>query len=203
MSKVVIVARTRMQHEKVCIGGHDLDRDFRSVRLLDRYGGYEAPDLPFLVGEVWDIRYSPKNSARPPHVEDVYINDKRRIGRVPDLKALVLKCTHPWEGGPEMLFDGTVRGTPGGGGYIPMHGMLPGCSTGYWLPDRELSVQVRGTRVRVAYKGDGPVGGFPWVGVQPPPERIPAGSLVRVSLTRPWKSETSPEGHYVQVSGVL
>jgi hypothetical protein len=43
---------------------------------------------------------------------------------------------------------------------------------------------------------------MPWVGVQAPPERIEAGSLVRVSLTRPFNPGGGLEGHYIQISGV-
>jgi hypothetical protein len=203
MSRVVIVARTRMRGDHLCIGGHDLDRKFRGVRLLDRFGDSWPGGSPFLVGEVWDIRYTEKGSARPPHVEDVFVMDCRPVGRVPDLKALVLQRVMPWKGGPDVLFEGTVRSTEAGSAYIPAEGRLPRHSTGYWMPGEDLERQMIGRRVRFVWVGDSAIKRFAWVGVQEPPERIEAGSLVRMSLSRKFGSETAPEGYYVQISGVL
>jgi hypothetical protein len=144
MSRIVIVARTRMHSDHVCIGGHDLDCEFRGVRLLDRFGDYWSSDSPFVVGEVWNIRYRAKVGARPPHVEDVCVTDRHRMARVVDLKGLVLKYTRPWAGSPEVLFDGAVRCTPSGTAYISSGGPLPPFSTGYWVPD-EANVRDEGT----------------------------------------------------------
>lgn len=203
MSRIVIVARTRMQNNHVCLGGHDLDRAFRGVRLLDPFGDHWTADSPFMVGDLWRIRYREKAGARPPHVEDVFAMEQQPMGRVPDLKRLVLKAAHPWEGGPEVLFGGTVQATPSGIAYIPEHGPLPRCSTGYWLPDDDLTRQRFETRTRMNWPGKGPVQRFAWVSVADPPERIEAGSLVRISLSRLFKSDTAPAGYYVQISGVL
>ena len=44
---------------------------------------------------------------------------------------------------------------------------------------------------------------IPYVGVEPPPEIIPVGSLVRLSLARWWKPEEKEEDKkcYLQLSG--
>lgn len=203
MSRVVIVARTRMHNDHVCIGGHDLDERFRGVRLLDKFGDFWTSDAPFMVGEVWNLRYRQKNGAEPPHVEDAYVNEYHRLGQVQDLRVLVLKHVTPWSGGIDKMFEGTTRTTPAGSVFIPSQGRLPRCSTGYWAPANDLARQDRGQRVRFVTAGEGDTVHMPWVGVQAPPERIEAGSLLRVSLTRPFTSGTAPEGHYVQISGVL
>jgi hypothetical protein len=203
MSRIVIVARTRMHGGHVCIGGHDLDRAFRGVRLLDELGDHFTDDSPFMVGDLWNIRYREKVSARPPHLEDVFALEYHPLGKVPDLKRLVLKAARPWAGGLDALFDGTVRTTPSGAAYIPTHGRLPRCSTGYWLPEQDLERQMFGNRARFLPSGQNPITRIAWVGVAGPPERIEAGSLVRVSLSRLFKADTAPEGYYVQISGVL
>lgn len=202
MSKVLIVARTRMQRDHVCIGGHDLDHHFRSVRLLDRFGGYWRNASPFAVGEIWDMRYQPKAST-PPHIEDVKVEKYRRLRAAIDFRDLVLQSARPWTGAPDALFDKAVRSTSSGTAYIPAGGPLPGCSTGYWVPDDDLVQEVSGGRTRFTSTGQSAIRGFAWVGVQEPPERIEAQSLVRVSLSRSFASETAPEGYYVQISGVL
>jgi len=203
MSRIVVVARTRMHGGHVCIGGHDLNRKFRGLRLLDRFGDHWPSDSPFLVGELWDMCYLEKGSARPPHVEDVCVMEYRRMGQAEDLKGLVLKHVRPWIGAPEVLFDGTARSTESGAAYIPSSGRLPRCSTGYWVPDKDLVQQILRERVRFATTGESAIKRFAWVGVQKPPERIEAGALVRMSLSRLFSSETAPEGYYVQISGVL
>jgi hypothetical protein len=203
VSRIVIVARTRMHGGRVCIGGHDLTDRFRGVRLLDWYGDSWPIDSPFMVGELWDITYKPKISARPPHVEDVIVSEYQPFGQVEDLKALVLQHRRPWSGAPEVLFDGTVRRTDSGATYIPIKGRLPQCSTGYWQPDQPLPRRAYGERVRFEYPGESATNRMPWVGIQKPPGQIAAGSLIRVSLSRAFKSETVPEGYYLQISGVL
>jgi hypothetical protein len=60
-----------------------------------------------------------------------------------------------------------------------------------------------GRRVRFVWVGESAVKRFAWVGVQAAPERIEVGSLMRMSLSRKFGSETAPEGYYVQISGVL
>lgn len=203
MSTVVIVARTRMHGDHVCIGGHDLDDRFRGVRLLDWYGDHWPSDSPFMVGDLWNIRYRRKESARPPHVEDVIVHEQHRLEPIADLKRLVLKHARPWSGALDLLFDRTVRRTPSGAMYVPPKGRLPRCSTGYWVPDEELVRRMFGARSRFGLMGESGDTWLTWVGVQEPPERIEAGSLVRVSLSRLFRSETAPEGYYVQISGVL
>jgi hypothetical protein len=206
MTRVVIAARTRMRHDHICVGAHALDGHFksrfRSMRLLDKYGDHWRIDSPFHVGDIWEIRYDEKVSARPPHVEDVFVMEYRPIGREENLKDLVLRYRRPWSGGPDALFDRTLRATEHGGGYIPKKGPIPRCSTGYWLPDHDL-VASRFDNMRFLWTGDGPIKRLKWVGDRQPPARIEAGSLVRVSLSRLYGNEQTPEGYYVQLSGVL
>lgn len=204
MKRVVIAGRTRMRDDCLCIGGHDLDDRFRSVRLLDKFGDHWPSDSAFRVGDVWAIRYQRKGSARPPHVEDAFVMEHRHVARVDDLKSLVLRHRQPWAGGPEVLFDGTVRNSGRGSAYIPKHGRLPGCSTGYWLPDEDLAPRIlESGRVRVESTGKSAISRITWVGVEDPPGRIEARQLVRVSLSRLFGTDTVPEGYYVQISGVL
>lgn len=201
-NRVVIVGRTRMGGDHVCIGGHDLDHDFRSVRLLDADGWNWSSKAPFNPGEVWSIRYSEK-ATEPPHVEDVLVRTQRRHTRVADLASLVLSHVQPWEGNPEALFDGTVRSTYSGIALIPASGALPRCSTGYWLPADPLMYYIERDKPRFRYSSRGAINRFTWVGVQDPPDRIEAGSLVRVSLSRLFSRSRVTPGYYVQISGVL
>lgn len=203
MNRVVITGRTHMQHGQLCIGGHDLDRNFRSVRLLDRFGAHWPGDCPFHVGDVWSVRYIEKVSARRPHVEDVFVMAQQPLQPVPDLKDLVLGRVTPWHGDPTALYGGTVRSTRSGSVYVPEHGPLPTCSTGYWQPHHSLAPGTNKDRTRFEYANDAGTWRIKWVGTQQPPARIEAGSLVRVSLSRLFGRNDVPSGYYVQISGVL
>jgi hypothetical protein len=203
MNRVVIVGRTHMHHGQLCIGGHDLDRNFRGVRLLDRFGGHWPGDCQFQVGDVWSIRYTEKISARKPHVEDVFVMDQLRLQPVPDLKSLILRRISPWKGGPSTLYGGSVRSTRSGSVYVPERGTLPSCSTGYWQPDRTLVPASLRDSKRFEYADDEVCWRIRWVGTQTPPDRIEVGALIRVSLSRLFGREDVPAGYYVQISGVL
>jgi hypothetical protein len=203
MNRVVIVGRTWMQHGHLCVGGHDLDRRFRSVRLLDRFGDHWPHDCAFQVGDVWSIRYVEKNSARKPHVEDVFVMEQRRMESVLNLRALILSRSSPWCGDPSALYHGTVRRTPTGAVYVPERGPLPSCSTGYWQPAHDLLPVAARHGTRFEYADGDRRWRIKWVGTQEPPPSIAAGSLVRVSLSRLFGNEDVPSGYYVQISGVI
>ena len=82
MAQVIIVSRTRMAGELVCVGGVDVDNQ-RSVRLLDARGHHETADTcPYMIWDIWDIDYY-LNQRRPnPHTEDVNVTRRIKIDRV-------------------------------------------------------------------------------------------------------------------------
>lgn len=203
MNRVVIVARTRMYHDHVCLGGYDLDSKFRPVRLLTKFGDHFTSDSPFGIGQLWQVRYIAKVSARPPHVEDVFAMEYRHVGEVEDLKELVLQHVHPWSGTHTELFDGLTRMSGSGSCYVPEQGPLPRRSTGYWVPDTDLKQQGAPGKRRMALPGENGTVYFAWVGLQDPPAAIEKGSLVRLSLSRLFKPDTAAHGYYVQISGTL
>lgn len=192
-----------MRHRQLCIGGHDLDRNFRGVRLLERFGDHWPADCAFQVGDVWAIRYTEKVSARRPHVEDVFVMEHRCLQPVPDPKSLILRHISPWHGAPSALYDGTVRVTPSGSVYVPERGPLPACSTGYWQPDRSLAPASPRDPTRFEYADGETHWRIKWVGTQQPPAKIDAGALVRVSLSRLFARDYVPAGFYVQISGII
>jgi hypothetical protein len=144
-----------------------------------------------------------KRSARKPHVEDVYVMAQRCLQPVSDLRALVLSKLTPWQGHPSALYGGAVHSTQAGSAYVPEHGPLPSCSTGYWQPDRPLRARSGQSGTRFEYSEDTRRWRIKWVGTASPPGDIDAGSLVRVSLSRLFSREDVPSGYYVQISGVL
>jgi hypothetical protein len=193
-----------MNQGRVCVGGHDLDKNFRSLRLLTKGGMNIEEDAGIDVGEVWELDYEDHSEPDPPHVEDVLVSKGERVETLsPDeVRALILDNEAPWSGGPDALFDGTVAATPNGRVYVPGEGPLPDRSTGYWISDDDIVKHIAYGKARFLYVGSGELNGFTWAGMADSPSRIVAGTLVRVSLARWHDPASAPAGYYTQISGV-
>jgi len=91
MSRVLIVSKTRMRGDHVCVGGHDLDESMSSIRLLQPDGTNMPAGTRFEIGQVWDLDYEPATDIRPPHVEDVFVNSygARHIDTIQPLGAFL------------------------------------------------------------------------------------------------------------------
>jgi hypothetical protein len=202
VSKVLIVARTRMSGEKVCIGA--LSEEGESLRLLNAACTSDlAYNSPYKVGEWWRIACELCGSSRPPHVEDVAVSNALKIGDERDLRKYLTTQTKSWQGKIETLFDGKIRFTNNGAGFIS-EADVPRYATGFWLPSSPLNLE---TNVR-GNSGYYPVHDYKhlsYVGTQNAVPQINAGQLVRVSLARWWKPRNADpsleERCYAQLSG--
>ena len=87
---VLIVSKTRMHGDHVCVGGFDLDTH-RNVRLLNAQGYNQPANTPYQIGEVWDLVYRPRAGCEPPHIEDVLVTSSRRVGNQPNLADYIRK----------------------------------------------------------------------------------------------------------------
>lgn len=198
MTDILIVSKTRMRGA-VCVGAHDLS-DFRSLRL-HRPGGTNQPvNTQLNVGDVWSVETTDAPRAAP-HVEDVFASALNFKHRIDDLGETILARGTIWRGAPGELFEGCLVASRGSSGYVPLDGSQPSGSTGYWLPGEALLRNDFGDRPRFRYGGASPIANAPWVGVADPPDQIPPGTLVRVSLSRPWGSPDE-HGSWLQISGV-
>lgn len=205
MSRVLVVARTRMNQGRVCVGGHDLDHDFRSLRLLTKAGMNIRKDAGIDVGEVWELSYEDHPEPDPPHCEDVLVSEAKKVETlsVAEVHALILQNEDPWTGSPDALFDETVAATANGRVYVPSDGPMPTRSTGYWLPGDELIKHIAFEKARYLYAGSSELNTFTWAGTADPPPRISPETLVRVSLARWHDPASAPAGYYTQISGIL
>ncbi len=199
---VLIVAKTHMNN-LACIGGLRLDTN-QNVRLLQADASYQPGDVNYEVGQEWELDIEQFRAARPPHVESVLVFDRCLIRQENNLYGFLLDRVDHWRGAPTVLFDGYVRATSSGSGYIARDSGLPQCSTGFWIPDRPLQrVQADG-KTRYKYPQASDVRFLPYVGYAPPVDTIPAGTLVRVSLARWWRPNNDAdiqERCYLQLSG--
>jgi hypothetical protein len=199
--RVLIVAKTRMRNGLICVGAHDLDNSFRSLRLFPTDNTRYADDAPFAIGDVFDLDYREQPGGRHPHVEDVTVTRiGERLARGKNIPRLVYANDTVWESIDD-LFEGKLEFTASGTAYIPVGGDLPSRSTGYWSPGTTLRRMRFDSTVRYVLDGDPNLKQIRYLGLEGAAERIPAGALVRLSLSGNWQPPNLPDGYWLQLSG--
>jgi hypothetical protein len=202
--EVLIVSKTHMAVD-ACVGGLVLSNN-RYVRLLN-YGNQNQPaETEFNVGDVWDIQFTNRLNLLPPHIEDVIISSKTYLRRIDDLASLITqRGLIDWTGHVDNLFAGNLRWTNSGSGYIPQAGQMPNKSVGFWKTNHPLARVVFDSKTRFRYPNGGTYRNISYVGFQDTIQTIPAGTILRVSLSRLFPKENSdiqaPRGYYLQLSG--
>ena len=139
--KVLIVSRTRMSTAR-CIGG--LASDGTSLRLLTSSGNNHDTSSPLLVGQLWDLTYSPISQFIAPHVEDVLVSTQQFVDVKIKPKQYILQRVSPWEGSIDKIFGGLIEYTANNSGYVSERSGVPDRSTGFWIPDSDLRLRVDG-----------------------------------------------------------
>jgi ATP-dependent DNA helicase RecQ len=200
--KVLIVAKTHMGC-LACVGGLTLD-DNRNVRLLKPDAWNQPASTPYEIGDIWDLKVRPRCDIVPPHVEDVFVDSRRRIDRLDNVYGHLLSRVRLWQGGPEQLFDGVLRFTEQGSGYISRTDRLPSGSVGFWIPSFDLVRVEQEGRIRYrSLSGSIPLR-IRHVGFRDAAPVLFQGTLLRVSLSRWWRPADGPgveERCYLQLSG--
>ena len=200
--KVLIVGKTRMG-SGVCIGA--MTTHGKSVRLIPfNEDPYDRANQEYEVGDVWEISFTPATSLIPPHIEDVVVYERHRLGSARDLIDFIERFVPPQTGAPEVLYEGLLQTTQRGSLYIAERSGVPPYSTTFWRPDRLLTYDTVEGSVRYRYRTENRSCTLPFVGFQQSLDKIPAGTLVRVSLARWWHPDNTPdieERCYAQLSG--
>lgn len=198
---VLIVARTRMHIGRVCIGA--LSEAGENLRLMNqRCESDIGTSSPYKIGEWWTVTCEPCGTLPPPHIEDVAVSASSKVGEQPELARYLIGATNPWRGPIEALFDGKIRFTGSGAGYISRDAISAG-ATGFWIPSLSLRLDVD-SRDNTGYFSDY-ARHLSYVGLQEEVDVIHAGQLVRVSLARWWRPRDADPSFedrcYAQVSG--
>jgi hypothetical protein len=197
--KVLIVAKTKLGFG-VCVGA--LDEADNSLRLYEQGWRFPPASSPYEIGQLWEMDLELSANTEPPHVEDAMVKTRKLIKKVPRLRTYLLQRISPWTGDIAQLFDGNLRFTARGRGYIQRPN-LPVRSTWFWLPDDDLHAITNG-KGKVYYRYQDSYD-MSYVGLEPAVDVIPNPALVRVSLARWWKppdaEATFPERCYLQLSG--
>lgn len=200
---VIILSKTEMNNGQVCVGG--ITSTGQYVRLLDPYANNQPKDTQFAPGQMWDIKFMERPNVRPPHIEDILclqqILKEDIVSPISIKEFLEDKKVTIWRGHPDNLFDGLIQWTENGSGYIDEAGGLPSHSVGFWISDKAL-LRKENNGIRYLYPQSSGWRSIKYKGFDMPLDRIPAGTLIRVSLAR-WKSfmENEPPKCWLQLSG--
>jgi ATP-dependent DNA helicase RecQ len=204
--EVLIVAKTHMS-SMACVGALVLENN-RFIRLLNP-GNYNQPgDTDLKVGDVYKIECVNRAHILPPHIEDVIVLKRKFERRIDSIATLLTQRNIiNWRGHIDELFGGNLKWTGSGTGYIPETGPLPIQSVGFWLtPVNLIRVEFdNGKKVRYRFPNGSNYRNISYVGYQETLQTIPAGTIIRVSLSRLFPREgvniDSPRGFYLQMSG--
>ena len=203
--RVLIVAKTRMG-SGACIGA--ITEKGESVRLISfNEDPHDGANREYEVGDIWEITGEPETSLIPPHNENFVVHKKSRIHRTKDPKDLVSAIEllmPPKTGHPRTLYEGLLQNSESGRLHISKQNGIPSYSTTFWRTDQPLTRDTDGRKVRYRYPTENGGCTLTFAGFQEPPETLPTGTLLRVSLAHWWKPEDIPEiGErcYAQISG--
>lgn len=198
--KVLIVARTRM-NQGCCVGAYSLDTG-ENLRLLTNTGQKLPENSEYQIGDVWDITFEKRRQIEPPHVEDVLVMEKSFLHKQDHLCTFLKNTVPIWKGEPDQILDKKVNFPIGQSGYIDRKKGLPSQSVGFWQPDKDVELTIFQDRKHYYYFGTDQVYVFPYVGYVPVIDKIPKGSLIRISLARWWTPDPKQDARsYCQMSG--
>ena len=201
--KVLITSKTR-KGNAACVGGLVLENN-KFIRLLNP-GNWDQPiDTPFNIGDIWNLEFIPVENLVPPHIEDVIVISRSFDYRVQNIQQVILNSgVKIYCGDPNRIFDGLLRWTNNGSGYINSQG-IPQNSVGFWIPDRNLILAEDERHYYYGSMNEPTNKRLVYVGFPAPKKIIPAGTLTRISLARWWKPEDADskleERCYLQLSG--
>lgn len=182
MAKVLVVCKTRM-NQRLCLGGLTLD-DRQKIRLLTANGQNQPTDTLFQVGEVWECLLDPVRDAQKPQTEDTRVLRQRRLR---DPKAFLLEILKQVPTGWLELFEGTLQLSPSGSSFVCERTSLPSYAHEFWRPELPLRPQTDRGRVYYVVEGARSRVRMRYSGLATAPNFIPPGSLLHLSLARPWK----------------
>ena len=199
-SDVVILARTKMSGDKICVGAYDIANN-RAVRLLDERANAYTAIAPFKVGEIYNITYAERYDIVLPHSEDVAVykytlNSSNNALFIGTQQLLRINLNNLCE-----LFGGKLTWTNNSG-----H-LLKGNTTDYSVTIATLNCDLIKNNGYFVQNIDHCPYKVKYVGCEPIqnlPDIIRAGTRIRFSLARWWDNNGTWEPHrsYLQLSGV-
>lgn len=201
--EILITSKTH-KGKAACVGGLIL-KDNRMVRLLNPGNWDQYGDTDLNVGDIWDIQFTDRKDVEPPHIEDIIIQDKKYLRNIGDISQHLLNCgVTIYSGSPTNIFNGRLGWTGSGSGYVSGTINLPANSVGFWISDKDLTLESDGEHYKYPASRLYPKGKqFKYVGFETAIPVISSGTLMRISLARWWKQPDKDieERCYLQLSG--
>lgn len=199
MATVLIVSKTQMRNG-VCVGGINEDTH-ELIRIHNERGGNLPTDAPYEIGDRWNMSVETAWNVRSaPHTEDKQTMPFRKIGNVgvQGIKDYVFRnagLLRIARGSIANAFQGTLHFV-GNKNYVN-HANVPSYSTEFWIADKDLTHSIQFDKHYYYYDNVR----IKLVGFQPPINRIPAGTIIRLSLANWWDDGSGEERCYLQLSG--
>lgn len=206
--KVLILARTLMKKDRVCIGGILLSHS-RYVRILDLEEKNVNKVEPYQIGQIYDIKYYYRNNVELPHLEDIIVVDRNYFRTMYSLEFYTkLKELNLNLGCIKNLFDGNLNWDEQRG-YLSRNTTIPNASvliTSLKYPlykskfeDRCFYTYIEDKVYKIRYVGEKDISTL---------NIVPTGTLIRFSIARWWtghnhlnKDGYLEERAYLQISG--
>ena len=200
MATILIVSRTQMQHG-VCVGGINEDTG-ELIRIHNERGGNLDSDAPYEIGDRWNMNVEDAWNARErPHIEDKQTYAYSKINNVGISGIINYINSHYFanrltRGSLENTFENCLKFE--GKKIFIDYSNIPNFSTQFWIPDRDLVHKEEWGKHYYNYKNTH----IKFVGYQNPVDRIPAGTIIRLSLANWWNGDGSGKNRcYLQLSG--
>lgn len=201
--EILITSKTH-KGKLACVGGIALN-DNRFVRLLTIEGWDQYASTDLNIGDVWNIQYLNLHDLDPPHIEDIAICNRTYLRNIDDISSYIRNCgVTIYRGSPVEIFGGRLGWTGNGSGYIGNRLNLPRNSVGFWISDKDLTIDSDGKHYIYPTTNESlKAKRIPYVGFETAIQVIPSGTLMRISLARWWKPDNSDvnERCYLQLSG--
>lgn len=200
MATVLIVSKTQMSNG-VCVGGIN-ENTYELIRLHNEKGGNLSLDAPFEIGDRWEMVVETAWNVRPkPHIEDKQTTPIRKIDNIGINGIKNFIRSHNFNG---RLTNGALENTfehclnlQGSRNFINKDN-IPSFSTQFWISDCDLIYREIFGKHYYMYNGIR----LKFVGFQPIIQRIPRGTIIRLSLANWWNGDGSGEDRcYLQLSG--
>lgn len=204
--KTLITSKTH-KGKAACVGGLVMTNN-RLVRLLNSGNWDQKADTDLNIGDIWDIDFYDREDVIPPHIEDVIIISKKYDRKIENISDFIINSGITiYRGSPKNIFNKRLGWTKGGSGYTENKKNLPVNSVGFWISNKDLILEERtDNKIYFVYESDNRFDNnirFKYVGFDSAVKRVPAGTLMRLSLARWWKPESieMKERCYLQLSG--
>lgn len=200
MATVLIVSKTQMKNG-VCVGGID-ESTCELVRLHNANGGNLSADAPYEIGDRWEIQMETAWNARSkPHIEDKQTTPLYKINNIGVSGIINFVNSRDFgarltRGAIQNTFEGCLK-FHGNKNFVN-HESVPSYSTQFWIADDDLIHSEQFNTHYYLYKNIR----IKFVGFQDYIDRIPAGTIIRLSLANWWDGDGSGEERcYLQLSG--